>query len=244
MNTFIAVDLETTGLSPEKDFIIEIGALKYKNGKQIERFSSLVKPPVSISDQIYEITGIDDAMVTDAPDIGAVMEQFLEFVGEEQVLLGHNLRFDYSFLKTAAKRQGISFQKKGLDTLLIARKVLTDLPHKKLGNLSEYYGVVNPRAHRAFEDADTTAKVYLCMYEEFKEVAPELFVPKEMQYKIKKVEPITIKQKNYLLDLLKYHKIQGEAFFGEKGKKIDALTKSEASKLIDEVISHYGRIMR
>ena len=243
MNTFIAVDLETTGLRPEKDFIIEIGAMKYENGMPVKRFSSLVKPPVSISNRIYEITGIDDAMVADAPDITIVMQQFLAFVGEEQVLLGHNLRFDYSFLKASAKRQGISFQKKGLDTLLIARKMLNQLPQKKLANLSEHYGVINPRAHRAFEDADTTAKVYLCMYEEFKEVAPELFVPKEMQYKVKKVEPITIKQKNYLLDLLKYHKIQGEAFFGEKGKKIDALTKSEASKMIDEVISHYGRIM-
>ena len=193
--------------------------------------------------RIYEITGIDDDMVADAPDIEEVMKQFLEFIGEEQVLLGHNLRFDYSFLKTSAKRQGIAFQKKGLDTLLIARKVLTDLPQKKLADLSAYYGITNPRAHRAFEDAITTAKVYLCMHEKFKEAMPELFVPKEMQYKVKKVEPITIKQKNYLLDLLKYHKIQGEAFFGEKGKKIDALTKSEASKMIDEVISHYGRIM-
>lgn len=243
MKTFIAVDLETTGLSPEKDFIIEIGALKYENGMPMQRFSSLVKPPVSISDRIYEITGIDDVMVADAPDMGVVMNQFLEFVGEEQVLLGHNLRFDYSFLKTSAKRQGVSFQKKGLDTLLIARKVLAQLPQKKLANLSEYYGIVNPRAHRAFEDAQTTAKVYLHMYEEFGKDAPELFLPREMQYKVKKVEPITIKQKNYLLDLLKYHKIQGEAFFGEKGKKIDDLTKSEASKLIDEVISHYGRIM-
>ena len=244
MNTFIAVDLETTGLSPEKDFIIEIGAMKYENGVPVERFSSLVKPPVSISNRIYEITGIDDAMVADAPDIGVVLKEFLAFVGEEQVLLGHNLRFDFGFLKTSAKRQGISFQKKGLDTLLIARKALTELPQKKLADLSAFYGVTNPRAHRAFEDAVTTAKVYLRMYEEFGNTMPELFVPKEMQYKVKKVEPITIKQKNYLLDLLKYHKIQGEAFFGEKGKKIDALTKSEASKMIDEVISHYGRIMR
>ena len=167
MNTFIAVDLETTGLRPEKDFIIEIGAMKYENGMPVKRFSSLVKPPVSISNRIYEITGIDDAMVADAPDITIVMQQFLAFVGEEQVLLGHNLRFDYSFLKTSAKRQGIAFQKKGLDTLLIARKVLTDLPQKKLADLSAYYGITNPRAHRAFEDAITTAKLYLALIEKF-----------------------------------------------------------------------------
>lgn len=244
MRTFIAVDLETTGLSPEKDFIIEIGALKYENGVAKERFSSLVKPPVPISSQIYEITGINDEMVEDALPVGEVMKQFLDFVGDEEVLLGHNLRFDYSFLKTNAKRMGVSFQKKGLDTLLIARKVLSRLPQKKLSNLSNYYGVVNPRAHRAFEDAETTAKVYFKMYEEFGSKEKELFIPREMQYKVKKVEPITIKQKNYLIDLLKYHKIQVETFFGEKGKKIDALTKSEASKLIDEIISHYGRIMR
>lgn len=112
MQNFIAVDIETTGLSPEKNHIIEIGALKYVDGKCVETFSELVKPPVSISRRIYEITGINDKTVEYAAPISNVMKEFLYFVGEEQVLLGHNLKFDYSFLKTAAKQLGNSFEKK------------------------------------------------------------------------------------------------------------------------------------
>ena len=244
MQTFIVVDLETTGLSPETDHIIEIGALKYVDGTCVEMFSQLVKPPVSISRRIYEITGIDDAMVKGQPEIQEAMEKFLEFVGEEQVLLGHNIRFDYSFLKTAAKKLKYNFSMKCLDTLGIARKVLPDLPKKNLETVSSHYHIVNPRAHRAYEDAKTTAMVYDCMWKEFGMLYPEVFQPKDIQIKVKKAEPITLKQKNYLIDLLKYHKIQGEAFFSEKGKQIDALTKSEASKIIDEIIFQYGRIIR
>ena len=242
--TIIAVDLETTGLSPETDHIIEIGALRYENGVCVDTFSQLVKPPVPISGKIFEITGINNRMVEEKPAIAQVFPKFLEFVGESQILLGHNLRFDYSFLKTAAKRLGISFSMKGLDTLLLARKLLPDLPSKNLATVSAHYGVVNPKAHRAFEDAQTTAQIYFKMKEQFEKGQPELFVPKDMVVKVKKVEPVTIKQKNYLLDLLKYHKIQVELFFAEKGTTIDDLTKSQASKMIDEIIFQYGRILR
>lgn len=244
MKSFIAVDLETTGLSPEQDHIIEIGALKYREGECVEKFSRLVKPPVSISPRITEITGIDDEMVRDAAPIELVWSAFCEFAKEEDVLLGHNLKFDYSFLKTAAQRQKKTFCKKGLDTYLLARKLLPELPKKNLGMVSAHYGVTNPRAHRAYEDAQTTAEVYFAMLREFGETNAELFVPKEMQVKVKKEEPITQRQKNYLLDLLKYHKIQVEVFFKEKGTTIDELTKSQASKMIDGIILQYGRIKR
>lgn len=244
MQNFIAVDIETTGLSPEKNHIIEIGALKYVDGKCVETFSRLVKPPVSISRRIYEITGISDKTVEQEAPILVVMREFLHFVGEEQVLLGHNLKFDYSFLKTAAKQQGNSFEKKGLDTLFLARKFLSELPSKNLATVSSHYGIVNERAHRAYEDAKTTAEVYLAMREQFAEENPEAFLPREMQYKVKKVEPATDRQKNYLIDLLKYHKIKDEAFFDEKGTTINDLTKSQASKMIDSLILQYGRIIR
>ncbi len=244
IDSFIAVDLETTGLQPGKDFIIEIGALKFVKGECVKTFSSLVKPPVSISRKIVDITGIEDAMVEHAPDIAQVFAEFLDFVGEEEVLLGHNLRFDYSFLKVAAQELGYSFQKKGLDTLYLARKLLPQLPKKNLETVSQFYHVVNPRAHRAFDDAETTAKVYFKILEEFYEKNPESFVPREMQIKVKKTEPATVKQKNYLLDLLKYHKIQGEAFLNENGTTLDTMTKSQVSKMIDGIILQYGRIFR
>ena len=242
MKQFVAVDLETTGLRPEQDHIIEIGALKYQDGVCVEKFSELVKPPVSISQRIYEITGINDTTVAGARSISEVLRSFCEFVGEEQALLGHNLRFDYSFLKAAAQREKIPFEKKGLDTLQLARTLLLELPKKNLEAVSQHYGVNNPRAHRAFEDAMTTAQVYFKMLQQFGEQKQELFVPKEMQVKIKKVEPATQRQKNYLNDLLKYHTIQDEIFLEERNLKWEDLTKSQASRLIDELISHYGRI--
>lgn len=244
MQSFIAVDIETTGLSPEKNHIIEIGALKYVDGVCVETFSELVKPPVSISYRIYEITGINDKTVEHAAPISVVMKKFLDFVGEEQVLLGHNLKFDYSFLKTAAKQQGLPFEKKGLDTLLLARKFLPELPSKNLATVSTHYGILNERAHRAYEDAKTTAEVYFAIWKQFQKSEPEAFLPREMQYKVKKVEPATERQKNYLIDLLKYHKIQVETFFDEKGTTINDLTKSQASKMIDGLILQYGRIRR
>lgn len=244
VDSFIAVDLETTGLQPQKDYIIEIGALKYVDGECVETFSTLVKPPISISRNIYDITGIDDEMVADAPAISDAFMDFLKFVGNETTLLGHNLRFDYSFLKVSAEKMGLPFQKYGLDTLTLARKFLPQLPKKNLETVSRFYDVINPRAHRAFEDAETTAKVYFKILEEFGTENPEHFLPKEMQVKIKKSEPMTARQKNYLLDLLKYHKIQVEAFFDEKGVSIETLTKSQASKIIDGIILQYGRISR
>ncbi|MBQ1687826.1 MAG: 3'-5' exoribonuclease [Lachnospiraceae bacterium] len=241
MRSFVAVDLETTGLRPDRDEIIEIGALKYVDGVCVDTFSQLVKPNKRISVRIKEITGIDNEMVADAPKIETVLPAFVSFVGDEGVLLGHNLRFDYSFLKTYCKMLGIAFQMQGLDTLKLARALLPDLEKKNLGMVSQYYGIVNPNAHRAFTDAKTTADVYWRMYENFHEEKSELFLPKEMIIKVKKIEPATAKQKNYLLDLIKCHKIQGETFFKEMDVEMESLTKSQASKCIDRIILQYGR---
>lgn len=242
MKTFVAVDLETTGLSPESDHIIEIGALKYQEGKCVEIFSRLVKPPVSISYQITEITGIDDTMVKDQPGIDVVMKEFLDFLGEEKVLLGHNLRFDYSFLKINAKKLGYPFVMRGLDTLIIARKYLKQLPKRNLGMLCEYYDVVNRNAHRAYEDARATAIIYAKMHNDFSKEHPEAFVAKDLNYKVKKNEPATEKQKKYLIDLVEYHKIQGEVFLEGVEKYMEKLSKSDASRKIDEIILKYGKM--
>lgn len=244
MKTFIAVDLETTGLSPEEDYIIEIGALKYQDGKCKGTFSQLVKPPISISRRITEITGIDNKMVQNEPPIEVVMKEFLDFVGEEKVLLGHNLQFDYSFLKVHGKRRGYDLTMKGLDTLRIARKFLKNLPKKNLGALCEYYHVINPCAHRAYEDAKTAAVIYAKLHNDFAKDNPESFQPQDMKYKEKKKEPMTEKQKKYLIDLVKYHKIQDEVFLGDTEAFFDTMTKSEASRKIDEIILHYGKMIR
>lgn len=241
MQSFIAVDLETTGLSPIEDEILEIGAVLVENDTIVETFSELVKPSVKIPAKITQITGICDDMVMNKEGIEMVLERFLAFAGDRP-LLGHNLMFDYSFLKVNANKIRKTLPSHGMDTLYIARTVLPELASKSLASLCEYYSIKNERAHRAYEDAKATVEVYQKMKERFVFSFPDQFQAKQMQYRIKKQEPITIKQKKYLIDLLKYHKIKIEAVLDENTYSIDDLTKSRASKVIDYIILHYGRM--
>lgn len=142
---YVAFDLETTGLNCERDEIIEIGALKVKDGKVTERFARLIKPKLSVPPEITAITGITNEMLESAPPVEKVIPEFVLFCRDE-ILLGHNVMFDYKFTKVYAKRYGLPFEKKGLDTLKIARKVLPELESRSLGALCEHYEIVNQAA--------------------------------------------------------------------------------------------------
>ncbi|MEE1314844.1 MAG: 3'-5' exonuclease [Faecalimonas sp.] len=225
---YVAFDLETSGLSPAEDEIIEIGALKVRDGKVVDRFIEFVKPENPIPTSITQITGITNAMVADARDTKEIMCDFVSFCGDD-VLLGHNILFDYSFCKNYAKRYGHPFEKQGIDTLKIARKVHKELPSKSLGALCAYYELVNQAAHRAYHDALATAKLYQCLAHHFEEKEPKLFVPVQLQYKQKKAQPATKKQLDFLQALCEQNEIQMNS--------IDALTRSEASKMIDRILS-------
>ena len=148
------------------------------------------------------------------------------------------LRKDYDkFMKVAADRLSLPFEKKTLDTLKIARKHLKELPDKKLGTVCQHYGYWNEHAHRALDDAKATYHIYQKMKEAFFESNPESFEGEEGAVKVKKVEPMTAKQKNYLMDLMQFHGIKIET-------SLDKLSKREASKLIDSIILQYGKITR
>ena len=164
------------------------------------------------------------------------MDGFLEFSGDA-VLLGHNLPFDYGFMKRNVVKLGGEYERHGLDTLAIAKSVLSDLPGRALNQVAAHYGIVQEHHHRALDDAITAARIYSCMAEEFGALRPELFEPAALAFRLKKESPITNSQKGYLRDLLKYHRIEASV-------KIETLTKSEASRMIDGIISQYGRIMR
>ena len=230
------MDLETTGLTPKTDRILEVGAWKVRNGQFVQKFHRMVDPGMKIPERIIALTGIDDRMVQGQPMIDTVFREFVEFAGELP-LLGHNLMFDYAFLKHAAVNQKISFERAGADTLKITRKVLADLPSRKLCDLCTYFEIPQERAHRADEDAYVTALLYERLKKRFEIDNPDLFVPIQLQYKAKKQSPITNAQKGYLNDLLKYHKIKCDM-------QIDSLTKSEASRLIDGIILQFGKILR
>ena len=231
---YVAFDLETTGLNVETDYIIEIGALKVRKGKVVQRFMEFLKPEKPITPMITNITGITNEMVSNARDTQSVIRDFVEFC-EDDILVGHNIMFDYKFMKKYASQFGFPFEKKGLDTLKISRKCLCQLESKSLGTLCEHYKIENPAAHRAYFDALSTAKIYHMLAHEFEETVPKLFQPEQLQFKPKKVQPCTQKQIDYLKALYEFHGISTCCDFCE-------MTRSEASKLIDKLISEHGRM--
>jgi len=227
----IAIDVETTGISPEKERIIEIGAFRPETG---EIFRTLINPGRPLPAKITELTGITDEMLVDAPEETEAVEKLLEFMAGDTILLGHNISFDHSFLVQAIRRCGLpepDFQ--GIDTLKLARVLCPELPNKKLETVVAHFGLTNERAHRAFEDARVTVEVYRCLKEMKKE--PELFVPVPMFFKAKKTEPMTQKQRSFLSAILKYHQL-------EEKYSMENLSKSEASRLIDKLLLAYGRV--
>ena len=236
MTSYICFDLETTGLSPEKDEIIEIGAVKVIEGKVVDRFMHFVKPDTPISDMVTGITGITNAMVVDAGPTDRIIFDFLQFC-EDYPVLGHNLMFDYRFMCRYAKKYYMDFAKEGLDTLKIARKVLPELSSRSLESLCDHYGIVNASAHRAYHDALATAKIYQTLKHYYSEKHGELFVPEPLKVKQKKVSPATNRQKEYLNELVKYHKIS-------INNDLETLTRSEASRLIDKIILNHGQMSR
>lgn len=182
LKSYIAFDLETTGLSPVQNEIIEIGALKVRNGKVQERFMEFVRPKKKISPVIANLTGITNDMVAHARECSQVLSDFLDFC-EEDILIGHNVLFDYSFVKKSAAAAGYQFDKTGIDTLKIARKVHKDLKSKSLGVLCDFYNIDNKAAHRAYHDALATAKLYQTLAHYFEEKEPELFRPVQLKCK-------------------------------------------------------------
>ena len=236
MREYVSLDLETTGLEPKKDRIIEIGAAKIRDGEVQETYSLLVDPRIKIPERITDLTGINDQMVEGQPFVEEAVKGLLEFC-EELPLLGHNLMFDYSFVKHSAVNMGMPFEKQGMDTLKIARVLLPDLESRSLQSLRQSYQIPPQEAHRALEDALTTFRLYERLRTEFVEKSPELFEPKTLIYKVKRQSPITPAQKRYLQDLVKYHRINLDV-------EPESLTKNEASRLIDRILGTYGKIVR
>ena len=236
MREYVSLDLETTGLEPKKDRIIEIGAVKIRDGQIQETYATLVDPQTKIPERITELTGISSRMVEGKPFGQEAVKGLLDFCGELP-LLGHNIMFDYSFVKHSAVNMGMDFEKKGMDTLKLARNLLPDLESKSLQNLRQYYHLPQEEAHRALEDALTTFRLYERLREEFEEKNHQLFCPQELICKVKRQGPITPAQKRYLQDLVKYHRINLDT-------EPESLTKNEASRLIDTILGTYGKIVR
>lgn len=159
-NEYILIDIETTGLSTDWDEIIEIAALKIKDNKVLDRFSSLVKPENEIDDFIMELTGITNAELEKADAINVVLPKFKEFI-LSSVLVGHNVNFDINFLYDSfLKNMNYEMKNDYIDTLRIARKVLPELKHHRLDDLLVHYALPERNLHRALGDCEKTYLIY------------------------------------------------------------------------------------
>ncbi len=231
---YLVVDLEMTGLKSTRDRILEIGAVIIRDGQLAETYATFVNPHIKLEDKIVELTGITNEMAESGQDISKALDEFLAFAGD-RILIGHNLYFDYSFLKQAALNLNRNFERRGIDTLKIARNLLKKPEKKSLDSLCSYFHLEREHAHRALDDAIATAKLFLLLKEQYEEEQEEVFAAYPLQYKGKKQTPATPAQKRDLNSLLSYHKIK-------PSQEIDFLTRSEASRLLDRIYASYGRI--
>ncbi len=170
--TYCVLDLETTGFSPRTEKITEIGIMKIKDGKILDKFSTFVNPQKPIPMRVVEVTKITDDMVSSAETIEKVFPKMLEFI-EGSVLVAHNAEFDINFLKHNAKVLGYDFDFTYVDTLPLAQDVFPDFKSYKLGRIAKNLGIKVEVAHRALDDVDTTVKVFNIMLEILKERGAE-----------------------------------------------------------------------
>ncbi|MGB2954632.1 MAG: helicase C-terminal domain-containing protein [Anaerolineales bacterium] len=159
-NTLVALDIETTGLDPKNDKIIEIGAVRFSGTKIEDEFNSLINPGKNIPPFISQLTGITDAMVRGAPPVEEVIEQLADFVKDAPVV-GHNVKFDLSFLK----KQGVLKQNKAIDTYEMAAVVLPAEGRYNLRALGQSLSVPMKATHRALDDTKVTQAIYHLMYQ-------------------------------------------------------------------------------
>ena len=167
-DTYVVFDLETTGFSPDKNKIIEIGAVKVEKGKITDRFSTFVNPRVPIPFRITQLTSITDAMVIDAPGIEEALPAFLAFVGDA-ALVAHNASFDVSFIEENCRLQGIQPDFTSVDTVAMARILLPTLARFKLNIVAKALNISLENHHRAVDDAGATAEIFVKFVEMLEE---------------------------------------------------------------------------
>lgn len=171
---YVVFDLETTGTSSANDAVIEISAVKVKNGKVVDEFTSLVNPMRHIPIFASEVNGIYDDMVKDAPVFKDVLKQFIGFIGDE-VLVGHNIQaFDLKFIyRDAMEYFGKTIDNDYIDTLLLSKKFLDSISRHRLVDLAKHYNISAEGAHRALNDCRMNQKIFECLAKEIEQNTDE-----------------------------------------------------------------------
>lgn len=165
---YVVFDIETTGLSKKHNKIIEIGAVKVKDGEVVDTFSEFINPGVPIPYQIEQLTSINDDMVKDAPMFDVIVPRFVEFCGDD-IVVAHNASFDTGFVRMNAEELGLKFDNTVLDTMTLSHILLPELGKFTLDRVCKEFKVVNAHHHRAIDDAEATAKVFFKLLDMLKE---------------------------------------------------------------------------
>ena len=158
---FSVLDVETTGLSARNNRVIEIGIVKVKNLKVVDKYNTLINPGCDIPYFITQFTGISNSDVAYSPSFYDTAEEIEEFIGNS-IVSGHNLSFDEGFLSCEFARNGFEpLSNLSVCTLKLSRKIFPSLKSKSLGSVSEYLGIKNRDSHRALADAEATAQILI-----------------------------------------------------------------------------------
>lgn len=155
-NSFTIIDIETTGLDPRFDEIIELSAIRVINGEEVKTFSELVKPDYSINNFIKELTGITEEMLSEADTIDSVLPRYLNFIGDD-IVVGYNVHFDVNFIyDNTIKHLNNSFENNLIDVMRFAKLLIKDSKNHQLKTMAEYFSIDYANLHRGLEDCKVT----------------------------------------------------------------------------------------
>jgi DNA polymerase III epsilon subunit family exonuclease len=168
-SNYVVIDIETTGLHPRKNKIIELSALKVRNDMIVDQFTTLCHPGTKISQTITKLTGITNDMLKGAPKINEVIQSYLDFIGDD-IVIGHNAHFDINFIyANCIKLLEKPFSNDFVDTLKISRDACKDLRHHRVSDMVKYFNIIiNGELHRSLNDCHATYQIYLKLKEAIK----------------------------------------------------------------------------
>lgn len=233
---YTVIDLEMTGLSAKCDRVLEAGAVRVRDGAVSETYSAMIYTALPLPEKITKLTGITQEMAASGRDCDEVMRELIAFLGND-VIVGHNVVFDFSFIKQWAQNHDRKFDCVAVDTLKLAQKFLSKSQKKNLGALCVYFHIPRRNAHRALDDALETQLLFEKMKKLYaqSEKTVTAFTPQPLLYKAKRQQPATERQKEYLT---RY----AHCFGLPLPKNLSAMTRSEASRQLDYWIGNFGKM--